>query len=161
MSKLGNPKTKHLYHKDPAWANGLISSAQKVAAVIRELVAAADLATKGQAEEERLIACARAVAAATAQLVAASRAKADPGGQSQQKLSAVAKAVATATSQLVEGARLAAERQREESAINRRYSLSPSAKADLEKQIEILKLEKALEQARTDLARNRKSQYAK
>jgi len=161
VNKLGNPKTKHLYHKDPTWANGLISAAQKVAAVIREMVMSADAAAKGQAEEERLVASARAVAATTAQLVAASRAKADPASQAQQKLSAVAKAVATATTQLVEAARLSSQQEREEKNINRRFSMSISAKAELEKQIEILKLEKALEQARSDLTRNRKQQYNK
>lgn len=160
VSKLGNPKTKHLYHKDPTWANGLISSAKNVAAIVRELVVSADAAAKGKAEEERLVAAARAVAACTAQLVAASRAKADPASQSQQRLSNAATAVATATTQLVEAARLSAEQEREEKNINRRWSLSPSAKMDYEKQIEILKLEKALEQARMDRARSRKQQYA-
>ncbi len=123
------------------------------------LVKSANDATQGKAEEERLVASARAVAAATAQLVAASRAKGDPSSQSQQKLSGAAKAVAAATSQLVDAARAAAEQAREEHQMSRRFQLSNTAKAEMEKQIEILKLEKALEQARMDLARGRKLQY--
>ncbi|KAL6044026.1 Cytoskeleton assembly control protein [Balamuthia mandrillaris] len=158
VAKGKNPKTKHLYRKDPTWANGLISAAQTVAATTQELVRNANDSAQGKCEEERLIASARAVAAATAQLVAASRAKADPTSQSQKTLSAAAKAVAAATSRLVEAAKAAAEAEKEESS-NKRLSLTPSAKADLEKQIEILRLEKQLEQARMELAKGRQQQY--
>ncbi len=159
MYPPGNPKTKHLYRKDPQWANGLISAAQHVGATTQMLVKSANDAIQGKAEEERLVASARAVAAATAQLVAASRAKVDQTSAAQQKLSNAAKAVAASSSQLVDAARTSAERLREEKEITRRFSLSNMAKAEMEKQIEILKLEKALEQARMDLARGRRQQY--
>lgn len=47
-----------------------------------------------------MVACAKAVAAATAQLVAASKAKADPLSVTQKTLSDAAKSVANATSQV-------------------------------------------------------------
>ena len=101
------------------------------------------------------------VAATTAQLVAASRAQADPSSEAQKKLSAAAKAVAAATSQLVEAVKQISElaRVEREMPANRRYTMSLSAKADLEKQIEILRLEKQLQEARDELLAGRKAQY--
>jgi hypothetical protein len=49
-----------------------------VAGTVKDLVTAANAASQGKAEEEALVASAKGVAAATARLVFASRAKADP-----------------------------------------------------------------------------------
>lgn len=106
------------------------------------------------------VAVAHSVAATTAQLVSASRAQADPSSESQKKLSAAAKAVAAATSQLVEAAKMVAENAKADALVNRHYTLSRSAKADLERQIEIIKLEKQLQQARDELLSSRKAQYS-
>jgi hypothetical protein len=43
------------YKRDPAWAKGLISAAQQVAAAVSHLVHVGDQATKGEASEEALI----------------------------------------------------------------------------------------------------------
>ena len=95
-------KQTSLYRRDPAWAKGLISAAQSVAGTVKDLVGAANDASQGKAEEEVLIASAKGVAAATARLVFASRAKADPFSNAQKQLTAAARAVATSTQQLVE-----------------------------------------------------------
>jgi hypothetical protein len=68
----------------------------------------------GKTEEEALVTAARGVAGATARLVAASRAKADPMSTAQQKLSGAAKSVATATSELVTAAKAVGEIEAEE-----------------------------------------------
>eukprot|EP01090_Pellita_catalonica_P014025 TRINITY_DN3475_c0_g2_i1.p1 TRINITY_DN3475_c0_g2~~TRINITY_DN3475_c0_g2_i1.p1 ORF type:complete len:1086 (+),score=325.41 TRINITY_DN3475_c0_g2_i1:91-3348(+) len=159
VAKGNNPKTKHLYRKDPTWANGLISAAQKVAATTQHLVGSANDAAQGTAEEEVLVASAHAVAASTAQLVSASRAKAAQGSKTQMQLDAAAKAVAAATAQLVEAARAAAEAEREATTGSTKYELDSSAKAEMEQKIEILRLEKQLEDARRALAQKRKNQY--
>jgi talin len=159
VEKGKNPKTKHLYRKDPKWANGLISAAQTVAATTRHLVQQANQASKGQADEEVLVASARAVAAATAQLVSASAAKADnPNSKSQVALKAAAKAVANATAKLVEAAKNAGKSS---SSSNSDMELSTGAKAEFEQNVLILKLEKELEQARMKLAAMRKAAYTK
>jgi len=160
VAHLGNPKTKHLYRKDPTWANGLISAAQKVAATTQHLVGSANQAAQGKAEGEVLVASAKAVAASTAHLVSASKAKGDPNSNSQKMLANAAKAVAAATTQLVEAARRRAEEEKERAMLaDSKYSLDSSAKAEMEQQIEILKLEKQLEDARNKLLSGRKQQY--
>lgn len=60
---------------------------------------------------------ARGVAGATARLVSASRAKADPMSTAQQKLSGAAKTVANATSELVMAAKSVSEIDGEEAPI--------------------------------------------
>jgi len=156
VANLGNPKTKHLYRRDPVWADGLISAAKKVAATTQHLVTAANGAVEGKAEEEELIASAKQVSSSTAHLVSASRAKSDPNSATSKQLSAAAKAVAEATQKLVD----AAKQQREAKPIAG-YELDSGAKAELEQQIEILKLEKALEDARKKLTTGRTQNYQK
>ena len=72
----------------------------------------------GTTEEEALVTAARGVAGATARLVAASRAKADPMSTAQQKLSGAAKTVANATSELVLAAKAVGEIEAEEAPID-------------------------------------------
>jgi len=89
------------YHVDPMWTNGLISASQQVARSVQELVNQANSAATGSGTEEALVASSRAVAAATAHLLSASRAKADNQSPTQQRLGQAAKAVAQAGSKLV------------------------------------------------------------
>lgn len=103
-----------IYRKDPMWANGIISASKNVAGACQMLVKSANAAAQGKTGEEELAAVARAVAAATAQLVSASRAKAEANSQAHSTLSNAAKHVATATSQLVEAAKAVAANKQEE-----------------------------------------------
>ncbi len=61
-----------------------------------------------------MVAVAKAVAGATAQLVSASRAKADPNSSAHQQLSQAAKVVASSTSKLVEAAKAFSALEEEE-----------------------------------------------
>jgi len=154
------------YQNDPTWANGLISAAQQVSGSVQALVVAANSAAQGEAEEEALVASARGVAAATAHLVAAAKAKADPNSQSQRQLSAAAKAVANATSQLVQAANKAGqwkdeeEGEDEEAAGALNFSTAAGKAKELEQQMRILRLEKELEKERVRMAGIRKAKYA-
>lgn len=65
-----------------------------------------------------MVTAARGVAGATARLVSASRAKADPMSTAQQKLSGAAKTVANATSDLVQAAKAVGEIEAEEPAFD-------------------------------------------
>jgi len=151
------------YQNDPTWANGLISAAQQVSGSVQSLVAAANNAAQGQAEEEALVASARSVAAATAHLVAAAKAKADPSSQAQRNLGNAAKAVANATSQLVAAANKAGqfelENEAEEESVTTFNSAAGKTK-ELEQQMRILRLEKELEKERVRMAGLRKAKYA-
>eukprot|EP01128_Nolandella_sp_AFSM9_P012687 TRINITY_DN951_c0_g2_i2.p1 TRINITY_DN951_c0_g2~~TRINITY_DN951_c0_g2_i2.p1 ORF type:complete len:2415 (-),score=843.80 TRINITY_DN951_c0_g2_i2:361-7515(-) len=78
VAKIKETPGQKKYMSDPTWANGLISAAQNVAGAVSQLVKAANESVEGKAQEEALVASAKAVATATAHLVAASRSKADP-----------------------------------------------------------------------------------
>jgi talin len=97
------------------WAKGLVSAAQNVVAGVKQLVISANGVVSGEADQDELVAAAKMVAAATASLCAASRAKAaDPFSSTQQALMKAAKMVADATSRLVEVAREVSARKEEE-----------------------------------------------
>jgi talin len=149
------------YRNDPTWANGLISASHGVADSVQSLVKAANKAATGMADEEELVATARAVAASTAHLVSASRAKADPNSQSHRQLSDAAKAVANATSSLVAAAtkagNLADEAAAEaEEVANLSFGGAATKAREMESQIKILKLEKELEKERMRMLNMRK-----
>jgi len=150
------------YQNDPTWANGLISAAQSVAGAVKELVRAANLAIQGQGSEEALIASARAVAAATAHLVSASRAKSDPSSPSQIALSKAAKLVAHSTSELMSAAHAASEfadDQLEDDVLDG-VSVAGNKVKQLEQQSKILSLEKEIEKERRSMLGMRKAKYA-
>jgi len=151
------------YQNDPTWANGLISASHNVAGSVQALVKAANKAAEGKAEEEELVATARSVASATAHLVSASKAKADPNSQSQHALGQAAKAVANATSQLVSAASQASafqEKEEEEDISSFSFGTGAASKAkELEQQMRILKLEKDLEKERQRMGAMRKAKY--
>ncbi|GAM16912.1 hypothetical protein SAMD00019534_000870 [Acytostelium subglobosum LB1] len=148
------------YRRDPTWARGLISAAQAVAGSVQTLVVSANDSTQGKAEEETLVAAAKGVAATTARLVAASRAKADLNSASNSQLSQAAKQVSNATSQLVEAAKSVGKQDEEVEAFDPSGMSFTGLKVhEMEQQVRILKLKKELEQAEKKLFSIRKHEY--
>eukprot|EP01119_Soliformovum_irregulare_P007050 TRINITY_DN19455_c0_g1_i1.p1 TRINITY_DN19455_c0_g1~~TRINITY_DN19455_c0_g1_i1.p1 ORF type:complete len:981 (-),score=386.73 TRINITY_DN19455_c0_g1_i1:40-2982(-) len=156
---LANP-THKLYKRDPTWAQGLVSAAKAVAHATTQLIDTANKAVTGVVEGEAVIAASKGVAASTAQLVAACRAKADDiNSPSQLKLNAAAKAVTQATTQLVAAAKTTFQEEEETlSGVGAVGGFQHKVK-EMEIQTDILKLEKELENARNRLANLRKGQY--
>jgi len=159
--KAGNiTKSTNVYRRDPTWARGLISAAQSVAGAVQTLVKSANDSSVSQGEEEQLVASAKGVAAATARLVTASRAKADPMSANQQKLSSAAKTVASATSDLVAAAKAAQEAQEQQEEVVSIPATETGQKIqEMEAQVKILKLKKELENAQKNLFKIRKAEY--
>ncbi len=147
------------YRNDPTWANGLISAAKNVAGGVKMLVQASNSAVQGKAEEEHLVAAARAVAAATAHLVTASRVKADSNSKAQQNLTNAAKAVANATNELVKAAQHASNFEKEEEVVVAGSGIG-IATQEFNQQAEILRLERELNRARQGLSKIRKERYS-
>lgn len=119
---------------------------------------------EGKAQEEALVSTARAVAAATAHLVSASKAKSDPNSESIRNLSAAAKLVANATSKMVEAANSASkfkEELQEKEDEETFKGLGNTKVVELEIQAKISQLEKQLEQERQKLMKLRKERYTK
>jgi len=157
-------ETNSPYNSDPVWSEGLISASQYVVATTQNLVTTADQAISGQAKEENLVASAKAVSAATAQLVSANRAKSVATSPTSQSLEEAAKGITKATAQLVQisaqfTSALMSEQKKPDTSIPTKYSLTEAQKLKLEKQVKILELEKQAEQARKDLEDMNKSGY--
>jgi len=160
LEKKKQPGGQTRYRNDPNWANGLISASHNVAGTVQSLVKAANKAASGSAEEEELVATARAVAASTAHLVSASRAKADPNSNAHKSLSDAAKSVATATSTLVAAAAKAgnlADEAEQEEVVSFNVGGAAAKAKELESQIKILKLEKELNKERERILGIRKA----
>jgi len=145
------------YHVDPMWTNGLISASQQVAKSVQELVNQANSAATGAGTEEALVASSRGVAAATAHLLSAAKAKADPHSPTQVKLGAAAKQVAQAGSRLV----IAAQTLREEDEAEDFSQLSIVGRKKTEMEIigKIEEVEKMLQQERMALGQVHARKY--
>eukprot|EP01090_Pellita_catalonica_P019623 TRINITY_DN6741_c0_g1_i1.p1 TRINITY_DN6741_c0_g1~~TRINITY_DN6741_c0_g1_i1.p1 ORF type:complete len:895 (+),score=241.39 TRINITY_DN6741_c0_g1_i1:42-2726(+) len=158
---MKNPQTKHLYHNDPTWADGLISAARAVVSTTNHLVQTANSAAQGNAEEEAVVASAKAVAAATAHLVAASRARSSANQPSQLGLEKAARSIAAATAKLVQAVKAGNDSKLRGTIRKKTYNLTQQQAAEIEAQTRILKLEKELEMARRNVSNMRKDRYQK
>lgn len=74
-----------MYKKDVAWSEGLISAAKSVAASVQELSVRANGCVSQETDPEALVVASKQVAAATAQLLIASRVRSDPNSTAQKK----------------------------------------------------------------------------
>jgi hypothetical protein len=154
------------YKKNHRWTEGLISAAKAVASATELLVDNADGALNGTHRIEQLIVASREVAAATAQLVSASRVKAEQNSSIQLALEEASKAVIEATKVLVRCAEQAIdERQGGSKGVDDlkfdKLSLHDFKVAEMNQQVEILTLEKELANARKKLGEMRKHNYNK
>lgn len=157
----GSSTSQQFYKKNNRWTEGLISAAKAVAFATNLLIESADGVLSGTHSLEQLIVASNEVAAATAQLVAASRVKAAFMSKTQDKLEAAAKAVTDACKTLVRQVREISAKQTE--AEDDRVNIGANAHEfkvrEMEQQVEILKLEKDLGAARRRLGILRRSGY--
>merc|ERR1712227_561131 len=91
-----------------------VSAARLVAAATHNLCEAANSLVQGNSSEEKLIAAAKQVSAATAQLLVACKVKADPSSIAMKRLEGASNAVRRATDELVKAAQGAIEKNEEE-----------------------------------------------
>ena len=97
----GSSSSTAFYKKNNRWTEGLISAAKAVASSTNTLIETADGVISGRNSPEQLIVASNDVAASTAQLVAASRVKANFGSRTQDRLEEASKAVGAACRALV------------------------------------------------------------
>merc|ERR1719370_2621331 len=97
-------KKTHIGSEDGQWSEGLVSAARLVAAATHNLCEAANSLVQGNASEEKLIAAAKQVSAATAQLLVACKVKADADSVAMRRLEKASNAVRRATDELVKAA---------------------------------------------------------
>ncbi|KAG6832555.1 hypothetical protein H0H92_000184 [Tricholoma furcatifolium] len=156
----GSSSTQQFYKRNNRWTEGLISAAKSVAFATNLLIESADGVLSGTHSLEQLIVASNEVAAATAQLVAASRVKANLMSKTQQRLEAAAKAVTEACKALVRQVKTLSAKQSEEEDVDyKNMAVLEFKRREMEQQVEILKLEKELGAARHRLGAMRRAGY--
>ncbi|KAI9653829.1 MAG: sla2 Src-like adaptor 2 [Trizodia sp. TS-e1964] len=117
-SGRGSSSRTAFYKKNNRWTEGLISAAKAVAASTNMLIETADGVISGRNSPEQLIVASNDVAASTAQLVAASRVKANFMSQTQDRLETASKSVNLACKSLVRQVQdMVTKRNRDESEV--------------------------------------------
>ncbi|KTW29545.1 uncharacterized protein T551_02161 [Pneumocystis jirovecii RU7] len=149
------------YKKNNRWTEGLISAAKAVAGSTNILIETADGMINGGNSPEQLIVASNEMAAATAQLVSASRVKAKFMSKTQQTLEDASKAVSQACKVLVKQVQdaVAVRFQNEDKFDYSKLTLHEFKVREMEQQVEILKLENELANSRKKLGEMRKISY--
>ncbi|KAI1305583.1 sla2 Src-like adaptor 2 [Mortierella claussenii] len=158
----GNQTNAAFYKKNNRWTEGLISAAKAVAMATTMLVETADGVIGKTHSMEQLLVASNEVAAATAQLVSASRVKANFMSKAQDNLERASKAVTEASRALVRAVKTIMERemkQREQEVDYQNMNAHEFKIKEMTQQVEILKLEKELTLARRVLGEMRKVSY--
>ncbi|KZO95904.1 ANTH-domain-containing protein [Calocera viscosa TUFC12733] len=156
----GSSSSQQFYKRNNRWTEGLISAAKAVAFATNLLIETADGVLSGTHSLEQLIVASNEVAAATAQLVAASRVKASLMSKTQERLELAARAVTEACKALVKQVKaISAQKLNEETVDYAKMAVHEFKVAEMEQQVEILKLEKDLTAARHRLGAMRRAGY--
>ncbi|CAG9561748.1 unnamed protein product [Danaus chrysippus] len=161
QNELGDPKTRqNMYRRNPQWSEGLISASKAVVFAAKLLVSSADEAVGAAGRVEGVSAAAHEVAGSTAQLVAASRAKAKPATPALARLTAASRAVAAATGAVVAAVRGASALVRDQETLDTsNLSLTATRRLEMESKVRALELESALDAERNRLSALRKRHY--
>nr|CAB3252943.1 huntingtin-interacting protein 1 [Phallusia mammillata] len=159
----GASSSKEFYMKNSRWTEGLISAAKAVGFGATMLTDAADLVIQGDGKFEELMVCSHEIAASTAQLVAASRVKANRGSERLTKLQSASRNVNGATARVVASTN-AGRRQLDESSeslsdLTNAVTLTQIKRREMDSRVKVLELEQALEVERRKLGTLKKKHY--
>ncbi|XP_013145198.1 PREDICTED: huntingtin-interacting protein 1 isoform X4 [Papilio polytes] len=159
--ELGDTSARqNMYRRNPQWSEGLISAAKAVVFAAKLLVSSADETVNGKGRVEGVSAAAHSVAGSTAQLVAASRARAPPAAPALARLTAASRHVAAAAGAVLAAARHAADLARDTEALDTSaLTLTATRILEMESKVRALELETALDKERARLAELRKRHY--
>uniref|UniRef100_A0A8C7MEL1 Huntingtin interacting protein 1 related n=1 Tax=Oncorhynchus kisutch TaxID=8019 RepID=A0A8C7MEL1_ONCKI len=159
-SGRGAASVKEFYAKNSCWTEGLISASKSVGWGATQMLDSADKVVTSGGKYEELIVCSHEIAASTAQLVAASKVKADRNSkklstlqQASRHVNDMAAIVVTSTNH---GQRQITEREPMDFS---GISLIKVKTQEIESQVKVLELENQLEQERVRLGELRKRHY--
>ncbi|KAL1491628.1 hypothetical protein ABEB36_012197 [Hypothenemus hampei] len=156
----GTASAKEFYKRNHQWTDGFISAAKAVAVAAQFLLTAADKVVVSNGKLEQLVVAAQEIAASTAQLVVASRVKADRNSTNLQQLTQASKGVTTATGGVVATVKDCGQLIEENEELDvSNLSLHQAKRLEMEAQVRVLELEKELEQERYRLAKLRRHHY--
>uniref|UniRef100_A0A672HV30 Huntingtin-interacting protein 1-related protein n=1 Tax=Salarias fasciatus TaxID=181472 RepID=A0A672HV30_SALFA len=154
-SGRGAASMKEFYAKNSRWTEGLISASKAVGWGATVMVDAADMVVQGKGKFEELMVCSHEIAASTAQLVAASKVKADKDSANLHRLQQASRGVTQATATVV------ASTKSGKSQIEDRgdMTLTQIKRQEMDAQVLVLELETRLQKERERLGELRKKHY--
>ncbi|KZC15117.1 PREDICTED: huntingtin-interacting protein 1 [Dufourea novaeangliae] len=156
----GTASATEFYKRNHQWSEGLISAAKAVAMGANLLLEAADKVVAGNGKFEQLVVASQGIAASTAQLVVASRVKANRNSSNLAALSEASRDVTQATGSVVATAKNCSQLVVENDDLDfSGLTLHQAKRLEMEAQVHVLELEQALETERLRLAALRRYHY--
>ncbi|XP_055022918.1 huntingtin-interacting protein 1 isoform X2 [Boleophthalmus pectinirostris] len=159
-SGRGAASMKEFYAKNSRWTEGLISASKAVGWGATVMVDAADLVVQGKGKFEELMVCSHEIAASTAQLVAASKVKADKDSPKLQRLKQASRGVTQATAGVVASTKSGKSQIEETDTMDfSSMTLTQIKRQEMDSQVLVLELETRLQKERERLGELRKKHY--
>ncbi|KAM4707564.1 huntingtin-interacting protein 1-related protein [Discoglossus pictus] len=157
----GAATPKEFYAKNSRWTEGLISASKAVGWGATQLVESADKVVLHKGKYEELIVGSHEIAASTAQLVAASKVKADKSSKNLPKLQQCSRRVNEMAANVVASTKSGQEQIEDKDTMDfSGMSLIKLKKEEMESQVKVLELENMLQNERMRLGELRKKHYA-
>uniref|UniRef100_A0AAR2JMG7 I/LWEQ domain-containing protein n=1 Tax=Pygocentrus nattereri TaxID=42514 RepID=A0AAR2JMG7_PYGNA len=149
---IGAATVKEFYARNSRWTEGLISAAKAVGWGATQMVDSADKVVLHTGKYEELIVCSHEIAASTAQLVAASKVKADRGSKKLSSLQQASRHVNEMAANVVASTKTGQEQIEDKDTMDfSGMSLIKLKKEEMESQVKVLELETMLENERLRL----------
>ncbi|XP_026514192.1 huntingtin-interacting protein 1 isoform X3 [Terrapene carolina triunguis] len=159
-SGRGAASPKEFYARNSRWTEGLISASKAVGWGATVMVDAADLVVQGKGKFEELMVCSHEIAASTAQLVAASKVKADKDSANLAKLRQASRGVNQATASVVASTKSGKSQIEEKDSMDfSSMTLTQIKRQEMDSQVRVLELENQLQKERQKLGELRKKHY--
>ncbi|XP_068601371.1 huntingtin-interacting protein 1 [Brachionichthys hirsutus] len=159
-SGRGAASMKEFYAKNSRWTEGLISASKAVGWGATVMVDAADLVVQGKGKFEELMVCSHEIAASTAQLVAASKVKADKDSTNLHRLQQASRGVTQATAAVVASTKSGKSQIEETDTMDfSSMTLTQIKRQEMDAQVLVLELETRLQKERERLGELRKKHY--
>uniref|UniRef100_A0A3B1K7M2 Huntingtin interacting protein 1 related n=1 Tax=Astyanax mexicanus TaxID=7994 RepID=A0A3B1K7M2_ASTMX len=159
-SGRGVGSIKDFYAKNSCWTEGLISASKTVGWTATQMVESADKVVTDQGKYEELIVCSHEIAASTAQLVAASKVKADRSNKKLHTLQQASRHVNDMAAVVVSSTKAGQMQIEDKSPMDfSSMSVIKLKTEEMESQVRVLELESKLSREREHLGELRKKHY--
>ncbi|XP_051541772.1 huntingtin-interacting protein 1-related protein-like [Myxocyprinus asiaticus] len=159
-SGRGAGSVKDFYAKNSRWTEGLISASKAVGWGATQMLDSADKVVTNGGKYEELIVCSHEIAASTAQLVAASKVKADRGNKKLQTLQQASRHVNDMAAVVVTSTKAGQMQIEEKDSMDfSGLSLIKLKTEEMDSQVKVLELETQLANERIRLGELRKRHY--
>ncbi|XP_076876849.1 huntingtin-interacting protein 1-related protein [Brachyhypopomus gauderio] len=159
-SGRGVGSVKDFYAKNSCWTEGLISASKAVGWGATQMVESADKVVTDRGKYEELIVCSHEIAASTAQLVAASKVKADRGNKKLHTLQQASRHVNDMAAVVVTSTKTGQMQIEYKDPLDfSGVSLIKLKTEEMDSQVKVLELESQLSKERQRLGELRKKHY--